>query len=54
MNEDGSCPDCGKPIAEHEQALRQRSGSPWHFKLLVAAMVVYLSYRLVQVVLWAV
>jgi predicted RNA-binding Zn-ribbon protein involved in translation (DUF1610 family) len=54
MNEDGSCPECGKPIAAHEEALRQRSGSPWHFKLLVAVMVVYLGYRLVQLVLWLV
>ena len=26
---------------------------PWHFKLLVAALCVYLGWRLVQLVVWA-
>jgi hypothetical protein len=27
---------------------------PWHFKLLVAALCIYLGWRLVQLVVWAV
>lgn len=26
--------------------------TPWHFKLLVIALVLYLGYRLVQLIIW--
>jgi hypothetical protein len=52
MAEDGSCPTCGKPIAAIEHEQRQRSGTPWHFKLLVAILAVYLAWRAVQLVGW--
>jgi hypothetical protein len=26
--------------------------TPWHFKLLLIALVLYLTYRLVQLILW--
>jgi hypothetical protein len=49
MNEDGSCPTCGNVIAKpREEALR----APWHFKLLLVALVLYLGYRLYQGVAW--
>ena len=38
MNRDGSCPTCGRVIAEPAKV-------PWHFKLLVVAIVLYLGYR---------
>jgi hypothetical protein len=53
MNEDGSCPTCGRRLAPAEFE-RARSGTPWHFKLLVAVLVVYLAFRLVQLILWVV
>lgn len=41
------CPDCGAapapPVA-----------TPWHFKLLVVALVVYLGWRAVQGIVWVV
>jgi hypothetical protein len=52
MTEDGACPECGKPITQAEVKRRERSGTPWHFKLLVAVMVVYLAWRAVQLVSW--
>ena len=45
MNADGSCPTCSTVIAPPQKA-------PWHFKLLVVALALYLLYRLVQGVLW--
>ncbi|MCU1461571.1 MAG: hypothetical protein JWO37_1646 [Acidimicrobiales bacterium] len=49
MNEDGSCPTCGNVIAKpHDEALR----APWHFKLLLAALILYLGYRLYQGIAW--
>lgn len=48
MNADGTCPSCGRTVeaptppgddeADDEKA-------PWHFKLLVVMMVVYLGWR---------
>ena len=51
MNADGSCPTCGRHLAEPGgEAVEPKA--PWHFKLLVAAVVVYLAWRLVQAVVW--
>jgi uncharacterized paraquat-inducible protein A len=41
----GTCPSCHEPLEE-------RRPVPWHFKLLLAATVVYLLYRTVQGVIW--
>jgi hypothetical protein len=32
----------------------QEARTPWHFKLLVVAVVLYLGWRLVQLVMWLV
>jgi hypothetical protein len=48
MAPDGSCPSCGRRIATVEAPPR----APWHFKLLVAALIVYLLWRAVQLVGW--
>jgi hypothetical protein len=53
MNEDGSCPRCGADLdAPTISAARRGDGeqdvdekAPWHFKLMVVALVVYLVYR---------
>lgn len=53
---DGSCPTCGRPVAPGGA----RSGSgrrwfarlPWHVKLLLGVLAVYLAYRVVQGVEW--
>jgi len=59
MKADGSCPACGKPIdasprltsrdAPTLRELSEMSGekAPWHFKLLVAALVLYLGWRII-------
>jgi hypothetical protein len=61
LESDGRCPD-GHPVADPPSGLPQAAdgdGSeperlrvPWHFWLLVAALVVYLGWRLVQGVGW--
>jgi uncharacterized paraquat-inducible protein A len=48
LERDGTCPSCGRPIAVAEPEPK----APWHFKLLIVAVVVYLAYRLVQGVEW--
>lgn len=50
---DGTCQNCGHFLAEHPGEAEQAK-IPWHFWVLVAALVIYLGWRLVQVVIWAV
>lgn len=53
MNDDGTCPVCGGEVGAAEgQSVRtaQDESTPWHFKLLVAATLVYLGWRFVQLV----
>jgi hypothetical protein len=45
---DGTCPTCGRPIAEPPRSAR----APWHFWILVVALVVYLGWRAIEGVQW--
>ena len=61
MNEDGTCPSCGRvveaPTARptvtaknldlHELA-GDNAKAPWHFKLLMVLLVLYLTWRIVD------
>ena len=64
MNEDGSCPTCGRtmaaqqPITAKNLNVRKLAAgvdgteddqkAPWHFKLLMVMLAGYLGWRLVQ------
>ena len=51
VNTDGTCPTCGKSVGEIEQRAADEAvdeSTPWHFKLLVLMLVVYLGWRFVQ------
>lgn len=53
LHADGTCPQCGRQVAPPpEEAKADQSGAPWHFKVLVAATAAYLSWRLVEGVIW--
>ncbi len=45
MGKGGECPTCGKVIAAPRKA-------PWHFKVLLGGITVYLGYRAYQGVEW--
>jgi len=62
MNEDGTCPSCGrvvdaqqataknidlKKLAKADDADEQAS-APWHFKVLMVLLALYLGWRVVQ------
>jgi hypothetical protein len=62
MNEDGTCPSCGrvvdaqqataknidlKKLAKADDADDQAS-APWHFKVLMVLLALYLGWRVVQ------
>ena len=49
LTEEGTCPTCGHPVGEPQQDAPVEP-TPWHFKLLVLATVVYLGWRFVQLV----
>jgi hypothetical protein len=46
------CPNCGSVLALPTAAEDQ--GAPWHFKLMVAAVVAYLGWRAIQLLVWLV
>ena len=67
MNEDGSCPTCGrvveppkrqstvtaknldlKKLAAGEEGAEDDAAAPWHFKLLMVLLVVYLGWRIID------
>jgi len=50
LRADGSCPSCGRTIADGDSMAAARA--PWHFKLMVAAVVLYLGWRAWQGVDW--
>ena len=48
MNDAGTCPTCGRDLsadAERVEKAKADEKAPWHFKLLIVALVVYLSWR---------
>ena len=59
MGEGGCCPSCGRTIAAASSEASDVSAdegptAPWHFKLLMAALVIYLGYRAFQGVEWVI
>ena len=51
MNDDGTCPRCGADLDPPTPPAPASDGgeidekAPWHFKVMVVALVVYLVYR---------
>lgn len=50
---DGTCVRCGAFLGHDDAEAEERGKAPWHFWLLVVALVAYLGWRLVQVIIWA-
>lgn len=51
MNADGTCPTCGRDVEAstvRTRELVEEEKAPWHFKLLVVALVLYLGWRVVD------
>lgn len=54
---DDTCPACGEPVELGEVARQAGEGTeeperaPWHFWAVVAASVVYVGWRIVQLIL---
>jgi hypothetical protein len=52
LTTEGDCPTCGEHIDDPDDPADPKV--PWHFWLLLVAAVVYLGWRLVQGIMWAV
>jgi hypothetical protein len=55
LGPDGTCQQCGRFIAsiEDEPDDEGNGRAPWHFYVLVACVVIYLGWRALQGVDWA-
>ena len=60
---DGTCPSCGQLVdagrahtarTDEAAATEEAPPVPWHLKLLLVALAIYLGYRLFQGVVWVV
>lgn len=65
MNEDGSCPTCGRSVAAQQPITAKNvnvrklaagvdgddAKAPWHFKLLMVMLVLYLGWRVLYLFL---
>ncbi|NBU95763.1 MAG: hypothetical protein EBS20_07725 [Actinobacteria bacterium] len=48
---DGTCPTCGSDVEAQERRTNEHleeERAPWHFKLLVVALIAYLAWRIVD------
>lgn len=55
LRADGTCPTCGRHVGSNAVAATVEDAppaTPWHFKLLLLATVLYLGWRLVQGIVW--
>jgi uncharacterized paraquat-inducible protein A len=48
MPDNGECPTCHRVIS------LPQNKTPWHFKLLLVAITLYLGWRLIQGIAWVV
>jgi hypothetical protein len=56
LNADGTCPECGRAVEQSQKsaAMAERDKAPWHFKLILAITVIYLTWRIIQLIMWVV
>jgi hypothetical protein len=56
LGPDGSCPTCGRVVAEPKKAGvdEEAPKAPWHFKLLLVLVIAYLAWRTIQIIGWIV
>ncbi len=52
LQADGTCPQCGERVESTPGVDHKPRKIPWHFWLMVGAISIYLTYRLIQLVLW--
>lgn len=51
---DGTCPACHAEVDNQDRNVQPTTKAPWHFWLMVVALVAYLGWRLIEAGLWIV
>ena len=51
LTTDGDCP-AGHHVESVEEADAERARIPWHFWVMLVALMLYLGWRLIQGILW--
>ncbi len=54
LNEDGGCATCGNAVDTADVAAAPVTRAPWHFWVMVVALVGYLGWRLIEAIAWVV
>jgi hypothetical protein len=54
VSEDGTCPTCEQPVDAADLKAKPPTRAPWHFWVMVVALVAYLGWRFVEGVIWVV
>ncbi len=53
LKDDGTCVTCGNEVDKADMnGGKSPARAPWHFWLMIAVLVLYLGYRLVQGLVW--
>lgn len=52
VSEDGTCPTCEADVDTADLKEPDRVKAPWHFWMMLVALVLYLGFRLIQFVIW--
>ncbi len=54
LDTEGKCVTCGSKVDIADVKAPAVKKAPWHFWVMVAALVIYLGYRLIQGIIWVV
>jgi hypothetical protein len=55
LRPDGTCPTCERQVVDPEELTdAPPPKTPWHFKLLVLITVIYVGFRIIQMISWVV
>lgn len=52
VQEDGSCPTCNSDVDDNDLKNPPTAKVPWHFWIVVVALVAYLGWRLIVGIGW--
>lgn len=52
LNPDGTCRVCSNKVDMADMKVKPVERAPWHFWMMVVALVAYLGWRLIEGVVW--
>lgn len=52
VDADGTCPTCHNEVDHSDKITETETPVPWHFWIVLVALVAYLGWRLIQGIAW--